>query len=200
MHCQREGAAAWEVSADVMLASPSWDASLISNKKESDKLGPIFCSKIKCNEKKNWECDHFACWYLRDNTGHCSALGFAFYPVLRLHGGCFSTGPGCGWCVDGWHRLSDALSFPVNFHQLFYLYPAMIFCCNDKILITALGWKGLPWLAAVHLCIKVGAGTQSRNLEAGTEAEAMEECCLLAYFIWLAQPVSLLGPPTSIIS
>ena len=52
MHCQREGAAAWEVSADVMLASPSWDASLISNKKESDKLGPIFCSKIKCNEKK----------------------------------------------------------------------------------------------------------------------------------------------------
>ena len=52
MHCQREGAAAWEVSADVMLASPSWDASLISNKKESDKVGPIFCSKIKCNEKK----------------------------------------------------------------------------------------------------------------------------------------------------
>ena len=41
MRCQREGAASWEASADVMLASPSWDALLISNKKEPDKPGPI---------------------------------------------------------------------------------------------------------------------------------------------------------------
>ena len=58
--------------------------------------------------------------------------------------------------------------FPVNYHQLFYLYPVLIFCCNDKTLTTASGWKGLPWLAAGHQWIKVGAGTQSRNLEAGT--------------------------------
>ena len=30
---------------------------------------------------------------------------------------------------------------------------------------------------------------QGRNLEAGADAEAIEECCLLACFPWLAQPV-----------
>lgn len=49
---QRDRAVAWEASADVIFTSPSLDASLISNKKEPDKSGPIFCSRIKCNEKK----------------------------------------------------------------------------------------------------------------------------------------------------
>ena len=31
---------------------------------------------------------------------------------------------------------------------------------------------------------------QGRNLEAGADAEAIEECCLLAYSLWLAQPAS----------
>lgn len=61
-HYQQDGAAAWEASADVMFASSSLDASLISNKKEPDKSGQIFCSKIKFKEK-NWECDNFACTY-----------------------------------------------------------------------------------------------------------------------------------------
>lgn len=52
-HSQRDRAVAREASADVIFASPSLDASLISNKKKKpDKSGPIFCSKIKCNEKK----------------------------------------------------------------------------------------------------------------------------------------------------
>jgi hypothetical protein len=33
---------------------------------------------------------------------------------------------------------------------------------------------------------KVREGVQSKNLEAGTEAEAMEEWCLLACFPWVA--------------
>jgi hypothetical protein len=32
---------------------------------------------------------------------------------------------------------------------------------------------------------------QSRNLEAGTDAEVMEECCLLVCSLWLAQPAFL---------
>lgn len=37
------------------------------------------------------------------------------------------------------------------------------------------------------------------RLEAGAEAETIEECCLLAYCSWLVQPAFLynnLGPPT----
>jgi hypothetical protein len=36
--------------------------------------------------------------------------------------------------------------------------------------------------------------TQGRNLEAGVDAETMEECCLLAYFLWLTQIVYLYNP------
>ena len=38
---------------------------------------------------------------------------------------------------------------------------------------------------------------QGRNLDAGADAEAMEGCCLLAGFPWLAQAAFLanLGPP-----
>ena len=34
-------------------------------------------------------------------------------------------------------------------------------------------------------------GSQGRNPEAGADAEAMEECCLLAFSSWLAQPAFL---------
>ena len=33
------------------------------------------------------------------------------------------------------------------------------------------------------------AGSQGRNLEAGTRADTMKECCLLACSLWLAKPV-----------
>lgn len=36
--------------------------------------------------------------------------------------------------------------------------------------------------------------TQGRNLEAGAEAEAMEECCLLACSPWSAQPAFIQHP------
>jgi hypothetical protein len=36
---------------------------------------------------------------------------------------------------------------------------------------------------------EVREGAQSRNQEAGADAEAMEECCLFALSLWLARPV-----------
>ena len=36
-----------------------------------------------------------------------------------------------------------------------------------------------------------------RNLEAGADTEAMEECCLLACSPWLAQPVFFIAPRTT---
>jgi hypothetical protein len=33
--------------------------------------------------------------------------------------------------------------------------------------------------------------TQGRNLEAGADADALEECCLLACFPWFIQPAFL---------
>jgi hypothetical protein len=41
----------------------------------------------------------------------------------------------------------------------------------------------------------VRAGAQGRNLEAGVEALAMEDHCVLTYFPWLAQPGIHPGPP-----
>jgi hypothetical protein len=47
-----------------------------------------------------------------------------------------------------------------------------------------------------YITEKIRAGTQGRNLEARSEAEAMMECCLLACFPWLLQSAFLynLGP------
>jgi hypothetical protein len=57
------------------------------------------------------------------------------------------------------------------------------------------GGKGLFSLhfhIAVHHQRKSGQElTQGRNLEAGADAEAMEECCLLDCFPWLAQLAQL---------
>ena len=39
--------------------------------------------------------------------------------------------------------------------------------------------------------IEVLVETQGHNLEAGTEAEAGEELCLLACYLWLPQPTLL---------
>jgi hypothetical protein len=66
------------------------------------------------------------------------------------------------------------------------------------------GVKGLFILhfhIAVHHKRKSGLElTQSRNLEAGADAQAMEECCLLACYFWLAQlaffTIPGMAPPT----
>lgn len=42
---------------------------------------------------------------------------------------------------------------------------------------------------------EVRAETQGRNLEAEAEAEATDECCLLAFSPWLAQPACLYNLP-----
>jgi hypothetical protein len=52
-----------------------------------------------------------------------------------------------------------------------------------------LGRRGFIWLTLpYHHHSKSG---QDRNLEAGSDAEAMEECCLVACSTWLAQPAFL---------
>ena len=54
--------------------------------------------------------------------------------------------------------------------------------CGGKSLFS------LHFRVAVHHQRKSGQElTQSRNLEAGADAEDMEGCCLLACFPWLAQ-------------
>jgi hypothetical protein len=92
------------------------------------------------------------------------------------------------------------------------------FYCRDKA-----AWQKSFWgeKDLFHLIVcnpaarEVGAGTQSRELEAGTDKEAIGECCLLTCSSWLAQPTFLynsrapqsndtthrgLDPPTSIIN
>jgi hypothetical protein len=53
------------------------------------------------------------------------------------------------------------------------------------------GRKGFIQLTLPHCCSSPRKSeqelTQDRNLEAGADAEAMEGCCLLACFPWLAQ-------------
>lgn len=54
-----------------------------------------------------------------------------------------------------------------------------LYCC-DKILKSTYGGKGLIHLTTCSLSSREArAGTQGRDLEAGTEKEAMEEHCLL---------------------
>ena len=54
-------------------------------------------------------------------------------------------------------------------------------------LILILLFKWTMHLFAVHHQRKAGQEfTQGRNLEARVDTEAMEECCLLACFPWLA--------------
>jgi hypothetical protein len=48
-----------------------------------------------------------------------------------------------------------------------------------------LGRKVLIWLPGS--IEPMPEGSQGRNLEAATEADAMEECCLLAFSPWLPQ-------------
>ena len=46
--------------------------------------------------------------------------------------------------------------------------------------------------------VRIGTIKQGRILEAGADAEAMEWCCLLACYIWLAQPAFLKSPGPSV--
>jgi hypothetical protein len=55
-------------------------------------------------------------------------------------------------------------------------------------------WKKRVYLAFASILKEVRTETQTgqgfkqgRNLKAGAKAEAMEGCCLLAYYSWLAQ-------------
>jgi hypothetical protein len=46
------------------------------------------------------------------------------------------------------------------------------------------------YISTLQLIIKVRTGTQAGQ-EAGADAEAMEECSLLACFPWISQPAFL---------
>lgn len=56
-----------------------------------------------------------------------------------------------------------------------------------------LGWKGfiLSYDTRVHApsLWEIRAGTQEANLEAWSESEIVDKLCLVAFFLWLVQPV-----------
>ena len=58
---------------------------------------------------------------------------------------------------------------------------------KDFFYLTA---YSLPWR-------KIKVESQGRNLEAGTEAESVEECCSLDCSPWLAQPAFIYNPGPS---
>ena len=53
-----------------------------------------------------------------------------------------------------------------------------------------LGTNGFIWLMCLHHCSSLKGirqeFEQGKSLEAGADAEAVEECCLLAFSLWLA--------------
>jgi hypothetical protein len=66
--------------------------------------------------------------------------------------------------------------------------------------MTKATWRG-KGLFSLHFHIMVHHGKkpgqelkQGMNQEARADAEAMEECCLLACFSWFAQPAFLYNP------
>ena len=61
----------------------------------------------------------------------------------------------------------------------------------DTMTESNLGRKGF---ITAHSCGSITKGSQGRNLEAGTETEAMEEHCSLGCFSLLAQPALLSNP------
>jgi hypothetical protein len=94
--------------------------------------------------------------------------------------------------------------FPIMLH-LFFLIPSFYkimlglhlsssyYCCDKNTMTKSkLGRKGFIWLTSL-----ITEGSQDRNvkhgrnLEAGADAETMEECCLLAHSLWFAQPAFL---------
>jgi hypothetical protein len=103
-------------------------------------------------------------------------------------------------------RLMSYSGFPlVGTPQNTCVYPSYIYMYMHIVLVrvsipalckhhgrdTSWGGKGLCSLhfhIAIHHQRKSGQElTQGRDLEAGADAEAVEGCCLLACFPWLAQ-------------
>lgn len=95
-HSQRDRAVPREASADVILTPPSLDALLISNKKEPDKSGLIFCSKIKCNEKKIKQTGTRIILPVGTLETAQYIVPIGVLPALRLLESCFQTDTGCG--------------------------------------------------------------------------------------------------------
>jgi hypothetical protein len=57
-------------------------------------------------------------------------------------------------------------------------------------------WDYLSYTVRSHSitrAVRTG-GTQGRNLKAGADTDAMEGCCLIAFFSWLPQAVFLYTP------
>lgn len=72
---------------------------------------------------------------------------------------------------------------------------SLLFCCRDETMTRSdLGRKGFSWLTLPDHGPSLKG--EDRNLEAETEVEIMEGCCMLACFPCLAQLGSLdnLGP------
>jgi hypothetical protein len=89
------------------------------------------------------------------------------------------------------------VNIPLHWYQL-VLVRASVAVMKHHDPNASLGGKGLFSLnfhITVHHQRKSGLELkQGRNLEAGADTAAMEECCLLACFPWLAQPAFLQNP------
>jgi len=70
---------------------------------------------------------------------------------------------------------------------------ARVLLVHRNIMINSkLGRKGFVWLPLpVHWRKPGQEFKQARNLAAGRDTEATDECCLLACSIWLTQPAFL---------
>ena len=74
-----------------------------------------------------------------------------------------------------------------------YLRIPLISCSRERVSFpNQLGEKRIYF--SLQLPLTITEGNQERRLEAGTEAEAREECCLLACSLWLVQPNFLYLP------
>lgn len=76
-----------------------------------------------------------------------------------------------------------------------YLF-AFAFYSSDKTLPkkAACGGEFIRFTLHSASLRQARIGTEGRNLDTRTEADPVEECCLLTYTPWLAQPTSLYNP------
>lgn len=78
-----------------------------------------------------------------------------------------------------------------QFVLLYSMLSLACYCC-DKLWENNLGKKGLFQFIVYSLSGReVMTGTQGRNVEAGSEAEDLGECCWLVCSPWLVHPVLL---------
>ena len=93
-----------------------------------------------------------------------------------------------------WHRRSLSHDDWIG-HQRMRVLVGVTTAVKKPMTGSRMERKGFIWLKLPHCSSPLkevrSENKQDRNLEAGADAEAMEDCCLLPCFPWLAQPAFL---------